>query len=339
MDRCPHCRARYKGGDVCLRCGTELGQLLQIEAQAERWERMAVSRLAQGDRNGAEVAAAESLDRQHRPLASILWSFMRRTRADEAVERGVGTNNRLLDKTALVTGGSTGIGRAIAHRLASEGAHVIITGRHEETLRDATAQDAKLSFIVADVTDPEHVERTIAAVEARRGGLDILVNNAGIAPVAPLVQMDLDHFDKVFNVNVRGLIDTTLRALPLLRAAKGTIINVSSVVGTRPTANLSVYGASKAAVTALSQAWAKELAGEGIRVNVVNPGPIDTPIYQKFGLPEDALQEMTAAIKSGVPLGRFGTAEEVAAVVAFLASDEASYVTAAQYTVDGGFAA
>lgn len=339
MHRCPHCRARYKGGNACHRCGVELGQLLQIEAQAERWERIVVGRLAAGDWEGAQAAAVASLAHQHRPLASILRTFVRRVSAAGGAEGGVPMNNRLRDKTALVTGGSTGIGRAIAHRLASEGAYVIITGRHEETLRDATGQDAKLSYVVADVTDPEHVERTIAAAESRRGGLDILVNNAGIAPVAPLVQMDLDHFDTVFNVNVRGLVDTTLKALPLLRAAKGNIINISSVVGTRPMANLSVYAASKAAVIALSQAWAKELAAEGIRVNVVNPGPIDTPIYQKFGLSEEARQEMAATIKSGVPLGRFGTAEEVAAVVAFLASNEASYVTAAQYTVDGGFAA
>jgi NAD(P)-dependent dehydrogenase (short-subunit alcohol dehydrogenase family) len=252
---------------------------------------------------------------------------------------GAELNNRLEQKTALVTGGSTGIGRAIAKRLAAEGADVVITGRHEDTLKEAASQDVKIAYVVGDIGRSEDVAHAISEVEQRHKKLDILVNNAGVAPAAPLAELDLSQYDSVFQVNVRGLIDTTRQALPLLRAAKGTIINISSVVGQRPMENLSIYSGSKAAVTALSKAWAKELARGGIRVNVVSPGPIETPIYQKFGLPTEAMQEMAAAIAQAIPLGRFGSAEEVARIVAFLASPEASYVTAAEYTVDGGYAA
>lgn len=247
--------------------------------------------------------------------------------------------NRFVDKTALVTGGSTGIGRTIAHRLADEGAHVIITGRNENTLKEAAAHNERITYVISDVGRTEDVERTIAEIQKAHGKLDILVNNAGVAPVAPLSEVDMSQYDSTFLVNVRGLIDTTRQALPLLQACRGSIINISSSVALRPLANMSIYSASKAAVSALTKSWGKELAKDGIRVNSIVVGPIETPIYQKAQLSEEASRAHIETVTKMVPLGRFGSADEVASLVAFLASNEASYITASELAVDGGTAA
>lgn len=248
-------------------------------------------------------------------------------------------NNRFAGKTALVSGGSTGIGRAIAIRLATEGARVVITGRNEDTLQEAAGQHSDISYVVADVGRSEDVARTLATVQARHGRLDILVNNAGAAPVAPLREVVMSQYDSTFLVNVRGLVDTTCQALPLLLASRGTIINISSTVALRPLANMSIYSASKAAVSALTKSWGKELAGEGVRVNSIVVGPIETPIYQKAQLSEEAARAHIEAVTRMVPMGRFGQPEDVAAMVAFLASSEAEFITASEYAVDGGTAA
>ncbi len=239
----------------------------------------------------------------------------------------------------LVTGGSTGIGAAVARELAQEGATVLITGRHEETLRASAAQHPAIRYIVADVSKAADSARVIEELRTKYGRLDVLVNNAGIAPIRPLTDASPDHVREVLEVNVVGLIEITRLALPLLRASKGNIVNVASVLADKPFANLSVYSASKAALVALSRSWAQELAADGIRVNVVNPGPIDTPIYGKMGLSSEAFDGLAASVLAMVPSRRFGTAAEVAPVVAFLASSEASYVTGARYTVGGGIEA
>ncbi len=242
-------------------------------------------------------------------------------------------------KTALVTGGSTGIGAAIAKELADDGFKVLITGRNENTLVESAAQHDNIDWIISDVTNHDDVVKTIAHIEKTYNRLDVLVNNAGIATPIPFEQITMEHYDDIFNINVRGLIDVTLTSLPLLKESKGNIINTASIVADDPFAGFSIYSASKGAVITLTKGLAKEFAEYGIRVNAVSPGPIATPLFGKMNLSEQEQEGMGESIKEMVPLGRFGTSEEVAAAVAFLASDKASYVTGAQYKVDGGIAA
>lgn len=238
------------------------------------------------------------------------------------------------NRVALVTGGSTGIGRAVARQLAELGAHVVITGRHEDTLRESASQHPNIGLVVADIA--RESARMVDEVGRRHGRLDFLINNAAVAPAATLPQSDAEHFHLVFDVNVLGLIETTRHALPLLRKSRGTVVNVTSIVADRPLPGIAVYSASKAAVVALTRSWAQELAPDGIRVNAVSPGPIDTPALGKAGVPRDQLERMVSQL---VALERLGTPEEVAHVVTFLCSPMASFVTGARYTVGGGMEA
>ncbi len=249
-------------------------------------------------------------------------------------------SQRSLDsKIALVTGGGTGIGRATALHLAAAGAQVIITGRNRKPLEEVAAQHPAVGFVVADVARPQDARSTIEEVRRRHGRLDILVNNAGIAQVAPLEQAGPDQARQLFDVNVLGLIEITRQAVPLLRESRGAIVNVSSIVADQPMPNMSVYAASKAAVLALTRAWAQELGPAGIRVNVVSPGPIETPLFGKMGLTQAQAEAFASSVLGQMPLKRFGKPEEVAAVIAFLASPESSFVTGAQYPVAGGIEA
>jgi NAD(P)-dependent dehydrogenase (short-subunit alcohol dehydrogenase family) len=241
------------------------------------------------------------------------------------------------NQIALVTGGSTGIGAATALHFAKHGARVVITGRHEDTLHEAAAQHAHIQYLVADVA--RDAARTLEFVRSKYGRLDILVNNAGVFEIGPLSDSAPDLVHRTLDVNVAAVVETTRAALALLRASKGTIVNVASIVADQPFANMSVYSASKAAVLALTRAWAQELSAEGIRVNAVSPGPIETPIFGKLGMPADQLAQMAASIKAQVPVQRYGTAAEVANVIGFLASKAASFVTGGQYTVAGGMEA
>jgi NAD(P)-dependent dehydrogenase (short-subunit alcohol dehydrogenase family) len=247
----------------------------------------------------------------------------------------------LENRIALVTGGSTGIGAAVAYELAENGAQVLITGRNEATLRASAERHENIAFVVADIAEPAGAARSIEQVKKRWDRLDILVNNAGILEIAPLDAVTSDHVHRTFATNVEGLIETTRLALPLLKASRGNIVNVATVVADQPFANMSVYCASKAAVLALTRSWAQELGADGIRVNAVSPGPIETPMFSagKLGVSEAQLQGLGAAILGQVPLGRFGKPEEVARVIGFLASPAASYVTGSQFSVGGGIEA
>jgi NAD(P)-dependent dehydrogenase (short-subunit alcohol dehydrogenase family) len=245
------------------------------------------------------------------------------------------------NKIALVTGGSTGIGAATALLLARNGARVVVTGRHEDTVRKSAASHANITGVVADISTPEGAARAIDEVKSRHGRLDVLVNNAGILEIAPLGDASAQHVKRTFETNVYGLIETTRLALSLLRQSKGNIVNLATVVADQPFANMSAYCASKAAVLALTRSWAQELGSDGIRVNAVSPGPIETPMFtaEKLKITGKDLEGMGASILGLVPSKRFGKAEEVAQVIAFVASEAASYVNGAQYTVGGGIEA
>jgi NAD(P)-dependent dehydrogenase (short-subunit alcohol dehydrogenase family) len=246
---------------------------------------------------------------------------------------------RLEGKTAIVTGGTTGIGYATAERLLAEGASkLIITGQDEGRLRDAAARlGPAVTAVKADVRRlPElsHLAETARAAFA--GRLDILFANAGIGFFSPTEAVDESFYDSQFDVNVKGVFFTVQKLLPLMREGSSIILNASAV-SSKAVAGGHVYFATKAAVRSLARTLAVELAPKGIRVNAVSPGLIPTPFAGKMGLPPEVLRGFAATVTSQTPLGRMGLPEEVAPAVAYLASDEAAWVTALDLTVDGGW--
>ncbi|MDG2939033.1 SDR family NAD(P)-dependent oxidoreductase [Bisgaard Taxon 10/6] len=243
----------------------------------------------------------------------------------------------LVNKTALVTGGGTGIGRAIAKRMAKDGANVVIIGRNEETLEESAEQHENITYIVADVLKSEDIARVLTEIQEEFGKLDIVVNNAGIAPMTPIEKINLADFDRTFALNVRAVIDVTAQAIPYLKASKGNIVNITSGLVHNPMPENGIYTASKAAVLSLTRTWAKELAPYGIRVNSVSAGATNTPIHNALGFDEEQKEAYRQAVSQAVPLGRFAEPDEISPVVAFLASEHARYVTGADYCVDGGF--
>ena len=244
--------------------------------------------------------------------------------------------SKLNNKVAVVTGGSSGIGLATARRFIADGAQVVITGRNTEALDAAVAElGNRATGIRGDVANLEDLDRLFAQVREQFGRVDVLFANAGIAPFVPFEAVTEGHFDGLFNINVRGLFFTVQKALPLLSEGASVILN-ASVVAQSGLPNTSVYSATKAAVRSLGRTLAAELSPRGIRVNVVSPGLIETPLVGKLGLSQDEVEAFGAQIVHRTPLGRPGKPEEIASTVAFLASDDASYFTGADLVADGG---
>ncbi len=245
-------------------------------------------------------------------------------------------SERLAGKVAVITGGNSGIGLASARRFASEGARVAILGRDPTTLEAALSElgDAAIG-IAGDVQNLQDIDRLYETVEREFGSIDVLFVNAGVAKMRPVEAVDEEHFDELFNVNVKGAYFTVQKALPLMNDG-GTIVLNTSIANQLGNPTMSVYAASKAALRSLARTFSAELVERGIRVNAVSPGPIETPIYGRLDLPPDALDEMAASFTERVPLKRFGAAEEVANAVLFLSSPESSFVLGHELVVDGG---
>ncbi|MDO5971070.1 glucose 1-dehydrogenase [Flavivirga aquimarina] len=244
--------------------------------------------------------------------------------------------NKLKNKVAVITGANSGIGLATAKLFLEEGAKVVISGRRQEALNEA-AENLEGDFItvLADVSVPEDNVKLINEATNAFGTIDILFLNAGIAPVSPVETVDKDHYDAVFNTNVKGPILATKEALPHLNDG-GTVLFTSSIVNQKAFDGFGVYSASKGALRSFSKVLTSEVKSRGIRVNTIAPGPIDTPIYGKLGLPEEVLEETAKGFAGMVPLGRFGASEEIAKTALFLASDDASYINGVELVVDGG---
>src|SRR5262245_21382146 len=245
---------------------------------------------------------------------------------------------RLSGKVAVITGGNSGIGFATAKRFVQEGAQVVITARRKKELDEAAAQIGKnITAVQADVSRLEDLDRLYSIVKETHGHIDILFANAGVAQTAPLGAISEEHFDQTFDINVKGVLFTVQKALPLLKDGGSIILN-SSVAGRKGIGNFSVYNATKAAVRSFARSWTTDLKERKIRVNSISPGPIETPIFEKLGLGKEQMAEFESTIVVQLPLARLGRPDEIAAAAAFLASDESSYITGVDLCVDGGIA-
>ncbi|WP_285731970.1 SDR family oxidoreductase [Nocardiopsis sp. ATB16-24] len=239
-------------------------------------------------------------------------------------------------KTALVTGGSSGIGLASALRLAAEGAHVFITGRRKAEIEAAAeAIGPAATAMIGDISKPADLDRVYQAVRDRGHGLDVLFANAAVIELATLAQSTEKHFDTLFGINVRGTLFTVQKALPLLNDGASVILNGSTNADVGVEA-FGAYAAAKAAVRSFARTWANELKGRGIRVNTVTPGPTDTPGLSGPASDAGQVDDFKRQLAAQVPMGRLGRPEETAAAVAFLASGQSSFTTGSSLYVDGG---
>lgn len=244
---------------------------------------------------------------------------------------------KLEGKIALITGGNSGIGLATAKQFVNEGAYVFITGRRDPELAAAAKEIGRnVTGVQGDVSNLDDLDRLFAQIKQEKGKLDIVFANAGVAKRAPLGEITEEHYDSIFNINVKGLLFTVRKALPLMPAG-ASIILTASVVASKGLSTNSVYSATKAAVRSFARTWTTDLKDRRIRVNAVSPGPIETPMLNELTSTEAGQQRLKMLVDS-VPLGRLGTPDEIAKAVVFLASDDSSYITGTELFVDGGFA-
>jgi len=245
---------------------------------------------------------------------------------------------RLQGKVAVVTGGNSGIGLATAQRFVEEGAHVFITGRRQAELDMAARKiGTNATAVQGDVAKLADLDRLYAVVKKEKGRIDILFANAGAGELAPLGAISEAHFDRAFGVNVKGLLFTVQKALPLFRDGGSIILN-ASIAGSKGIEAFSVYSATKAAIRSFARSWTVDLKERRIRVNAISPGPIDTPGYDNLGLTGRQIEDFKKKVVNSVPLGRMGSPDEIAKAVLFLASDDSSFVSGIELFVDGGMA-
>jgi NAD(P)-dependent dehydrogenase (short-subunit alcohol dehydrogenase family) len=245
---------------------------------------------------------------------------------------------KLEGKIALVTGGNSGIGLATAKQFVAEGAYVYITGRRQAELDAAVEAIGKnVTAVQSDVSNLADLDRLFATIKQEQGHLDIIFANAGGGQIAPLGAITEEHFDKTFNVNVKGLLFTVQKALPLLPEGASIILN-ASITSIKGTPAFSVYSATKAAVRSFARNWILDLRERKIRVNAISPGVVPTPGYDHLGLNDQQLQEFVDSQASAIPLGRVGKPDEIAKAVVFLASADSSFVNGIELFVDGGMA-
>ncbi|MFB2895842.1 SDR family oxidoreductase [Aerosakkonemataceae cyanobacterium BLCC-F50] len=245
---------------------------------------------------------------------------------------------KLEGKVALITGGTSGIGLATAKQFVAEGAYIFITGRRQTELDAAVnAIGQNIRGVQSDVSNLADLDRLFATIQQEQGHLDILFANAGVGEIAPLGSITEEHFDKTFNINVKGTLFTVQKALPLLSDGASIILN-ASIVSITGTPAFSVYSATKAAVRSFARNWILDLKERKIRVNAISPGVVPTPGYNIFGLSDEQLQEFVDSQAVTIPLGRVGTPDEIAKAVVFLASNDSSFVNGIELFVDGGMA-
>jgi NAD(P)-dependent dehydrogenase (short-subunit alcohol dehydrogenase family) len=245
---------------------------------------------------------------------------------------------KLEGKIALVTGGNSGIGLATAKRFVNEGAYVFMTSRRERELAAAVKEiGSNVIGVQGDVSNLDDLDRLFAQITREKGRLDIVFANAGVAKFAPLGKITEELYDSIFSINVKGLLFTVQKALPLLPDGASIILNASIVASKGLPAN-SVYSATKAAVRSFARTWTTDLKDRRIRVNAVSPGSTDTPGLNELLASSETGQQRLQMISNSVPLGRLGTPDEIAKAVVFLASDDSSYITGTELFVDGGFA-
>lgn len=246
--------------------------------------------------------------------------------------------SKLQGKVAVITGGNSGIGLATAQKLIDEGAQVVITGRRADAVEAALQQlGPQASAVVGDVSKLSDLNALYEQVRSKFDGIDIIFANAGVAELRHFSEVDETHYDRIMDINVKGLFFSVQKALPLLNDGASIILN-ASVVGVKGFPNFSVYAASKAAVRSFARSWATDLKDRQIRVNTLSPGPIETPIYGKLDLPEEAVKRMGEGFSQQVPLGRFGQTEDIANAVLYLASSDSAFVNGIDLHVDGGLA-